>query len=97
MGVAYPYEGNARFYIHTYIDSNLSWFANINLLSTKVSRNAGIIYNSLKGIVPQSILKILYDSFVQSHLNYCSSVWGLGSKSSLQPLYIAQKKSNGAM
>ena len=78
------------------MDSRLSWTAHINTLSAKISRNAGIIYR-LRGLVPQSILKILYDSFIQSHLNYCSSVWGLGSKSSLQPLFTAQKKAIRAM
>ena len=34
----------------------------------------------------------LYYSFFQSHLNYCSSVWGLRSKNSVEPLFRAQKK-----
>ena len=94
-GTKIEYTERERF-LGVIVDSNLSWAAHINLLSAKVSRNAGIIYR-LKGIVPQSILKTLYDSFVQSHLNYCSSVWGLGSKSSLQPLFIAQKKAIRAL
>ena len=94
-GTKIEYTERERF-LGVIVDSNMSWSAHINLLSAKISRNAGIIY-SLKGIVPQSILKNLYDSFVQSHLNYCTSVWGLGSKSSLQPLFIAQKKAIRAM
>ena len=43
-------------------------------------------------MVPESVLKILYNSFVQSHLNYCSSVWGLGSKNSLEKLFVSQKR-----
>ena len=90
-GVKIEYSECERF-LGVMMDSNLSWTKHINLLSAKISRNAGIIYK-LKGKVPQSVLKNLYDSFIQSHLNYCSSVWGLGSKSSLQSLFRAQKKS----
>ena len=34
----------------------------------------------------------LYHSFIQSHLNYCSLIWGLGSKNSIRALFICQKK-----
>ena len=73
------------------IDNRLSWSRHINQLSTKISRNSGILYR-LKGIVPHSVIKLLYNSFIQSHLNYCSTVWGLGSKNSLNKLFISQKK-----
>ena len=74
------------------MDSRLSWNSHINTLSSKISRNAGIIYR-LKGLVPESVLRNLYNSFIQSHLNYCSSVWGLGTKSSLNKLFTSQKRS----
>ena len=38
------------------------------------------------------MLKTLYHSFIQSHLNFCSLVWGLGCKSSLNSVFVAQKK-----
>ena len=34
----------------------------------------------------------MYYSFIQSHLIYCSNVWGLGSKSSIKTVFIAQKR-----
>ena len=73
------------------IDSSLSWTLHISTLTTKISRNAGILYR-LKGIVPDKTLKMLYNSFIQSHLNYCSSVWGLGSHNSISKLFVSQKK-----
>ena len=73
------------------IDTNLSWNLHMNILASKISRNAGLIYR-LKGLVPESVLKTLYNSFIQSHLNYCSSIWGLESKSSLNNIFISQKK-----
>ena len=73
------------------VDENLSWSDHIKSLASKISRNSGIIYK-LKGIVPESVLKTLYNSFIQSNLNFCSSVWGLRSKNSVEPLFRAQKK-----
>ena len=94
-GVKIEYTERERF-LGVIMDSSLSWAKHINLLAAKISRNVGIMYK-LRGKVPHSILKNLYDSFVQSHLNYCSSVWGLGSKTSLQPLFRAQKKAIRAL
>ena len=73
------------------LDSNLSWQPHISALSGKVSRNSGILFK-LKGIVPENILKLVYNSLIQSHLNYCSNVWGLGSKASLATIFRSQKK-----
>ena len=73
------------------VDDNLSWSNHIKSLASKISRNSGIMYK-LKGIVPDSVLKTLYNSFIQSNLNYCSTVWGLRSKNSVEPLFRAQKK-----
>ena len=53
------------------VDDSLSWTDHINGLASKISRNVGILYK-LKGIVPESVLRTLYNSFVQSNLNYCS-------------------------
>ena len=35
---------------------------------------------------------MLYNSFIQSHLVYCSNVWGLGSKNSVARIFTAQKR-----
>ena len=34
----------------------------------------------------------MYHSFVQSHINYCSLVWGFYSKSNIDSLFFKQKK-----
>ena len=74
------------------IDNKLSWKQHITALSKKLNQNAGILIK-VKGIFPLPVLKILYHSFIQSHLNYCPLIWGLGSKSSLNTSFVAQKKS----
>ena len=78
------------------LDSGLTWTHHINLLASKISRNAEILYR-VKGVVPDTTLRTIFHSFVQSHLNYCSSVWGLGSKNSVSKIFIIYckpKKSN---
>ena len=78
------------------IDENLNWREHITTLSLKMSRNAGILYK-MKGILPQAVLKTLYHCFIQSHLNYCSIIWGLGSKSKIETLFVAQKRAIRAL
>ena len=76
------------------IDTKLNWAHHIRHLATKVSRNAGILYK-LKGTVPNKALKLIYNSFVQSHLYYCCTVWGtrsLNSLNSIKRVFSAQKK-----
>ena len=73
------------------IDTKLNWAHHIRHLATKVSRNAGILYK-LKGSVPNKALKLIYNSFVQSHLYYCCTVWGTRSLNSVKRVFSAQKK-----
>ena len=73
------------------IDEKLQWAHHIKSLSTKMSRNCGILYK-MKGILPPKAMLTLYHSFIQSHLNYCSLIWGLGSKNSIKALFVCQKK-----
>ena len=51
------------------IDDKLSWNYHINDLCKTLPRNIGILYR-LK-YLPHNILKMLYHSFVSSHMSYC--------------------------
>ena len=73
------------------MDSKLRWNSHRQKLASKLSRNAGIL-RKLKGIVPLNVIKLLYNSFIQAHIYYCPTIWGLGSKSSLDKIFSAQKK-----
>ena len=73
------------------MESNLNWKTHISNLAAKISRNAGILYK-LKGLVPNKVFRLVYNSLIQSHLNYCSNIWGLGAESSLNSIFISQKK-----
>ena len=89
-GVVLERVASERF-LGVILESGLTWKIHISKLASKISRNAGILYK-LKGLVPDNVLKTVYNSLIQSHLNYCSNVWGLGSKSSINRIFTAQKK-----
>ena len=80
----------ARF-LGVLVDCNLTWKQHITALHVKMARNSSILFK-LKGTLPLDVLKTLYHSFVQSHLNHCPLIWGLGNKSTLAPLFTAQKR-----
>ena len=54
-------------------------------------RYIGIMYK-IKKYLPLKARLHIYHSFVQSHLNYCSLVWGFACKSSIKALFSKQKK-----
>ena len=73
------------------IDEKLNFAGHKAAIATKISRNCGVLYRA-RYVLNEKSLKSLYYSFIQSHLNYCSSVWGFGSKNSLSSIFIAQKR-----
>ena len=46
----------------------------------------------LKRHLPLKVRPQLFHSFVQSHLNYCTLVWGFASKSHIESLFAKQKQ-----
>ena len=73
------------------LDDRLTFKTHRAAIATKISRNAGVLFRARHMFKPHT-LKTLYSSFIQSHLIFCSSIWGTGSKSSLQCIFVAQKK-----
>ena len=82
---------HASRFLGVLIDENLTWKEHISAIKMKMSRYIGVLY-SLKQSLPVTARLNLYHSFIQSHLNYCSLVWGFGCKSTIEPLFAAQKK-----
>ena len=71
------------------LDEHVNWKAHTDKLATRLSKYSGIL-NKLKNYLPPYILRTLYCSLVQSHLNYAILTWGY-SCNRLQKL---QKKIN---
>jgi hypothetical protein len=60
------------------LDEHLTWNEHVNKISNKISREIGVL-NKLKNYLPLSIMKLIYNSLIQSHLNYCNLIWGFNN------------------
>ena len=80
----------ARF-LGVIVDDKLSWSEHIKAVKTKMARYLGIMYK-LKRLIPITARLQIFQSLVQSHLNFCSLVWGFASKSHIESLFAKQKQ-----
>ena len=77
-------------YLGIKIDANLNWKDHQNFIAMKLNK-ANAILLKLKNFVNSSILKNIYFSIFESHLNYCSIIWSQNIDSSNR-LFLLQKK-----
>ena len=83
-----PIERVQKFlYLGIYMDEDLTWDAHITYISNKISKNNGVL-RRLKHTIPRHILKIIYFSLINSHLNYGTLLWGFN----LDRIELLQKK-----
>ena len=80
----------ARF-LGVLIDDKLSWTEHIAAIKSKMSKYIGVLYK-LKHILPLKARLTTFNSLVQSHINFCSLVWGSTTKSKIDSLFTTQKK-----
>ena len=90
LGKKIEKKHEARF-LGIIVDENFTWAKHISTLRTKMARYIGIMYK-LKHLLPLKIRIQIYHSFVQSHINYCSLVWGFCAKSHIETIFRVQKK-----
>ena len=73
------------------IDSGLTWQAQIDNVSKRISRSIGLLFK-IRPFVNHHILKMLYYSLVYSHLTYAIETWGSVDNEILNRLFILQKR-----
>ena len=73
------------------MDEKVTFRAHRQAVAKKIANNCGVLFRA-RHVLNKGTLKSLYYSFIQSHIIYCSSVWGLGSKNSLQNIFVSQKR-----
>ena len=73
------------------IDNKLNWSHHIAAIRSKMSKYIGVMYK-IKSRLPLQTRVQIYQSFVQSHLNYCSLIWGFAAKSHIESLFSKQKQ-----
>ena len=85
----------ARF-LGVIVDDRLLWSKHISTVKAKMCKYIGIMYK-IKHHLPLKARLQIYHSFVQSHINYCSLVWGFAAKSHIESLFVTQKKAMRAI
>ena len=73
------------------IDEHLDWKVHIGKLSNKIARNVGMP-NKRKHFLPVYIMKTLYSSLIESHLQYCTLLWANSHVTNIRKLQLLQKK-----
>uniref|UniRef100_A0A3Q3IAB9 Reverse transcriptase domain-containing protein n=1 Tax=Monopterus albus TaxID=43700 RepID=A0A3Q3IAB9_MONAL len=73
------------------VDDRFTWKSHIRYIQHKIAKNISILAR-VKHILDIKALRILYSSLILPYLEYGVENWGNTYKSSLQPLYILQKR-----
>ena len=73
------------------INFNLNWKAQAAQLSKKIKHNVGVI-SKISNFVNRDIFIRLYYSLVYPFLTYVLIIWGNTYHSSINPLFIPQRK-----
>lgn len=73
------------------LDKTLSWKPHIESLSRKLAYGCHLLIKCSR-IFPLHVMKLLYFSFIQSHLTYCLETWGSTYHTYLKVLITLQKR-----
>lgn len=78
-------------YLGILIDSHLNWKHHIDCIVKKIRRSTGIL-SKLRYYVGLDILLSLYYALIYPFLTYGIIIWGNTYKTTLQPIFILQKR-----
>lgn len=78
-------------YLGVTVDEDLKWTNHVNNVSKVISRNIGIMARA-RFYLTASQLKLLYNTLVLPHLNYCAAVWGNNYMTRINKLIKLQKR-----
>ena len=73
------------------VDENLDWKLHISSVNKKISKANYLLWRHKKSLKLET-KKLLYESFVRSHLLYCLTVWGGAKNCNLKPLNKSLRK-----
>ena len=73
------------------VDENLDWKLHISSVNKKISKANYLLWRHKKSLKLET-KKLIYESFVRSHLLYCVSVWGGAKSHNLKPLNKSLRK-----
>ena len=83
---------NAK-YLGVYIDNKLQWDTHINAIKLRLSKGTSILAK-IRHYVPKSVLRSLYFTFINSHIDYNLLNWGIAPLANIE---IISKKTRKAI
>ena len=78
-------------FLGTVIDENLTWKPHINLITSKISKNIGIMFK-VGQFLTKEAMKTLYYTLVYPYFHYCNIIWANNYPSRLTRIEILQKR-----
>ena len=78
-------------YLGLIVDDKLSWKDHIDLISSKIRRNIGVM-KRVRENVPGEILILLYRTLSEPYLRYCNTTWGYCGVTLLNRLQALQNR-----
>lgn len=82
---------NSVNFLGVHIDANLKWNGQIDQICQKLNK-ALYCLRYLSHFLPKGTLKVVYYGYVYPHLTYGLMFWGTASKTSLQRVFVLQKR-----
>ena len=78
-------------YLGVIIDESMNWEEQLKTIKRKIKNGLGAMFK-LKNILSQKQLATVYRALIESHLRYCSVIWGCLSNTKLESLQRLQNR-----
>ena len=78
-------------YLGVIIDESMNWEEQLKTVKRKIKNGLGAMFK-LKNILSQKQLATVYRVLIESHLRYCSVIWGCLSNTKLESLQRLQSR-----
>ena len=78
-------------YLGVYLDNKLQWDVHINNIKLRLSKGVGILAK-IRHYVPKSVLRSLYFTFINSHIDYNLLNWGTAPLANIEKISRKTRK-----
>ena len=78
-------------YLGVYIDNKLQWNTHINNIKLRLSKGVSIL-SKIRHFVPKSVLRSLYFTFINSHIDYNLLNWGTAPSANIEQISRKTRK-----
>ena len=83
-------------YLRMIADDKLIWSQHVDYISSKITRNIGILKH-IRHFIPKESLLLLYHTLIDPYFKYCSIAWGQCSETLKDKLQTLQNKAARAI